>query len=141
MTREKTPIQPLLYIEQPFFQIPHVTMQRNYRTLKQEEQKQNLSVKREVENEEELEMSHDKKDEKVENKKFPEMNLDEKIQYFLNRPLYSPPLRCMITTENHTYRGFVTNIDEGYLFFQAQRGGKKRKIEVKSIVNIQLLGL
>ncbi|GAA0593349.1 hypothetical protein GCM10009001_06890 [Virgibacillus siamensis] len=73
-------------------------------------------------------------------KKFKDMTLDERVDYFLNTPKHVPTMRCEIKTEERKYRGKIVDFQEEEVYMQVGRRRSATKIPFDDILEIGLIG-
>jgi len=73
-------------------------------------------------------------------KKFSEMNLIEKVDYFLNRSEQAPKLRSEIITSEQTYRGIITDYKDDHVLIRLGRRASSTEIPMNQVEEINLLG-
>lgn len=155
---------PLLYIHQPDMTSPKAQMQSNYVGKKEKTEtkppapkkyarivKQNNTAKK-ISEEVVAESfagagtpSKDKQEKKDKqeaesSKKFSDMTIQEKIDYFLNKPVHIPRMRCEVKTEERTYRGKIQSLEGENILMQVGRRTSLTKIKVSAITEIRLIG-
>lgn len=102
-----------------------------------------------VENKEDVEKEHDiskesdhessgKADSKTNN--FDELSIEEKITYLIQKSKLFP-VKCELKTEEKTYRGVITQVEDEHVFIQANKRTSSRKVAKKSIHSVRMLGL
>ncbi|MUV36502.1 hypothetical protein JNUCC1_00305 [Lentibacillus sp. JNUCC-1] len=79
--------------------------------------------------------------EKMQDKKFKDMSIDEKLVYLTNRSPHAPVLRCEIKTEDRTYRGVIMELDDNIVKVRVGRRTSITKVQVTDIKSVRLLGL
>ncbi|SHG30612.1 CotO family spore coat protein [Ornithinibacillus halophilus] len=171
MAKKRYARSPLMYIQQPNIKKPEATMQDSYNspkkkkekaTQKQDEPKRNprrvspirrpvASVNQQVNpvnssqpEVEEKESTVDQEEDKPSNartKKFKDMNLKEKVEYFADSPKHLPKMKCIIKTDEKTYRGIVLEFKDDTVFFRVGNRATPRKIPFDSITEVRMLGL
>lgn len=150
--------EPLLYIHQPTIKTPEAPMQHNYMTPTKEKQsstdepqpnrktRSRSNRRRQFDQLEEIE---DEVSDEIENKKtntnqakkrFTDMNINEKINYFLNRSIHSPELRCEMKTDDRNYRGVITDFQNNIVFIRVGRRASSTEVPIDQVKNIRLLG-
>lgn len=155
---------PLLYIHQPNISIPKAPMQSNYATPKKTKQvepapeqkvpkanarplkrddfsKKSTQTKSEVETEDILtESEATTEEEELSNKKFNDMEIPEKIEYFLTKPKHIPNMKCEVKTEERSFRGTILDVEEDQVIMRVGRRSSTTKILIPSITQIRLIG-
>lgn len=149
---------PLLYIHQPNRQTPKAQMQHNYvtpkKTSKQEGQEakkvQQRPLKRTIpnqntENKQETDVNlaaeeEEPESEGQERKKFKDMTLRERVDYFVNTPKYAPVMKCEVKTDERNYRGTIVDFQEETVFMRVGRRTSQTKISFDKIEEIRMIG-
>ncbi|WP_430787643.1 CotO family spore coat protein [Virgibacillus flavescens] len=144
---------PLLYIHQSNLSNPKAPMQSNYITSRDKSTKPAETktpkaryVKRtnffEKVNEEKepITEKNEENEKPSSNKKFSELTIQEKIDYFLAKPVHIPKMKCEVKTEERTYRGTIQAVEADQVFMQIGRRTTHTKIEIGSIQEIRLIG-
>lgn len=164
--RKKYAKSPLLYIHQPGIDHPKAPMQSNYSTPKKQAEpteplakktntrplkrddfsKKYPGKKPEIEQKRRPDESKAPTDQNVEqpkpqsNKKFNEMAISEKIDYFISKPNHIPNMKCEVKTEEKSYRGIIVTVEEDQILMQVGRRTSTTKIAIESIKEIRLIG-
>lgn len=73
-------------------------------------------------------------------KHFKEMDIQERIDYFLNRPKFAPQVRCEIRTKGKTYRGIMLGKQEEGVVFKTGNRSAPVQIAIDEITEVQILG-
>lgn len=73
-------------------------------------------------------------------KKFKDMTILEKVDYFLHTPNHLPSMRCEVKTEERKYRGVIKDFQDNTIYMQVGRRVALTKIPIDDITEIQLLG-
>lgn len=155
MTQRKYARKPLMYIAQPNESVPKARMQHEYRSERtieashSEQSQRRQKITSLQKNKEALlevdETERDREEEgsdqnQNEDKKFVDMNIEEKIHYFLSRTVHMPKLKCEIITEEQTYRGIITDYQDEKVTIQSTRRPMRFEIALAEIQEINLLG-
>ncbi|WP_164669448.1 CotO family spore coat protein [Virgibacillus doumboii] len=160
MGKKKYAKSPLLYIHQPNIRTPEAPMQHNYVTPKKsgeqqvQEQpkktqkrplKRSSSVKNNEnkDNVEEIESTDEEEEaesSEQDRKKFKDMTLRERVNYFMNRPKHVPIMKCEVKTEERNYRGVIVDFQEETVFMRVGRRTSQTKIPFDSISEIRMIG-
>lgn len=74
------------------------------------------------------------------NKKFNDMTVSEKIDYFISKPEHIPRMKCEVKTEERSYRGTITNVEEDQVLMRVGKRSSITKISIESITEIRLIG-
>lgn len=160
MGDKKMAKSPLLYIQQPGIKEPRAPMQSHYKTPGQHNrtgkikkhpfnrnyfnQKQDIydEAEGEAESAEESSDDHKQDDADTENqqerKKFKDMNLEERIHYFLNTPEHVPVMRAEVKTEDRNYRGKIVDYQDDNVYMRV--GRRTTEIPFDTIKEIRLIG-
>lgn len=156
MSQKKFARSPLIYIQQPSAEAPKAPMQHNYVTpkkVKQSKKTESEPIKkvrsralsrRHVNNTNEQE--HDVNEDEQEKinvkktKKFIDMNIHERIDYFLSRSSQLPELKCEIKTEERSYRGVITDFKADEVMIRVGRRKSSSPVPLHDIIDIRLLG-
>ncbi|QKY68624.1 CotO family spore coat protein [Lentibacillus sp. CBA3610] len=164
MGDKKVARSPLLYIQQPGIRTPEAPMQSHYRTpkrkrdnkkaesstLKRQPANRNFFNKQAVndEAEEEVESSEESSDHyqpnhtdtksDQERKKFKDMSLKERVDYFLNSPKHVPVMRCEVKTDERNYRGRITDYQDDNVHMRV--GRRTAEIPFNTIKEIRMIG-
>lgn len=147
---------PLLYIQQPSISNAQAPMQHSYvssRKKNKEEKvvsadesvtvpkkvnKRRPAFQQAIKKEEHL---NDGKNEEVPKRKnFKEMDIPEKIDYFLSRPNFAPQVKCEIKTSEKNYRGIVIGFEDNNVSMKLTNRKTTVQIAMDDIKDIQLLG-
>ncbi|GAA0432783.1 hypothetical protein GCM10008983_06740 [Lentibacillus halophilus] len=73
-------------------------------------------------------------------KQFKDMSLQERVEYFLNRPAHVPPMRCEIKTNERRYRGIITDYQDETVYVRVGRRSTPTAISFSEIHDIQMVG-
>ncbi|WP_010529953.1 CotO family spore coat protein [Lentibacillus jeotgali] len=96
------------------------------------------------ETEEQLESTEednsDLKDGGKERKKFSEMTVEERIEYFLNPPKYAPVMRCEVKTKERRYRGAIIDFQDKKVYMRVGRRTTPTTIPIDEIDEIRMIG-
>ncbi|ASK60787.1 hypothetical protein CFK37_00475 [Virgibacillus phasianinus] len=169
--KKKYARSPLLYIHQPDISNPKAPMQSNYSTPRNKKQEEPVAQKPQAKNVRPLnrdiftkksgKQKTDKKSgkppERAElkeeaeeqeqakpqsSKKFTEMTIPEKIDYFISKPKNMPIMKCEVKTEERNYRGIILSVEdeEDQILMRVGRRTSTTKIAIESITDIRLIG-
>lgn len=152
---------PLLYIHQPGAKSVELKMQQSYYASEKKQQvvveekgetleKEELEfVMEEVEQEkiseiitvdqEEEQEEEEMEQVEVRKKPFKEMEIDEKIEYLLNRPSYIPNPLCEFVVSGDHLMGYVVRQQGDFLFIRTQASIEMLVVPVKDISSIRML--
>ncbi|GAB4073970.1 hypothetical protein GCM10028778_14730 [Barrientosiimonas marina] len=160
---------PLLYIQQPGIKPPEATMQSHYRTPKKENQTESKKVKTHpfsrnyfehkqdiYEEAEEADVQRaepsgeflDDNDQPIDEpaedqarkKRFRDMDLEERINYFLVTPDHVPAMRAEVKTEDQNYRGKIVDYQDATVYMRVGRRPKLTEIPFDTVTEIRLIG-
>lgn len=158
MGDRKQPKSPLLYIQQPHIKTPEASMQSHYMTpKKQRDTKVQNSIKRPVsrqkftklkddDQKETFESSEANEEEQAEvdapqeKKKFKDMTLEERIDYFLTTPEHVPVMKCEVKTNGRNYRGIIVDQQDDKVYMRVGRRTTPTAIPFETIKEINLIG-
>ncbi|MBP2076573.1 CotO family spore coat protein [Oceanobacillus polygoni] len=164
MSKKKFANEPLLYIHQPDIGSTKAPMQHSYMSQRKTKEDHSSTdvihapkrVNRRhhafrhgdvTEEIEETEVVTSQENEKQQlsssnerRKHFKEMNIQERINYFLKRPDFAPKIRCEIRTKEKTYRGIVLGKEEEVVVFKIGNRSAPVQIALDEITEVQLLG-
>ncbi|PAV29174.1 hypothetical protein CIL05_12310 [Virgibacillus profundi] len=101
---------------------------------------QNYQYDTDGQDEPEAALDKDKPSTHGESIKFKDMTLEEKVAYFVNKPSYTPKMRCEVKTEEKTYRGIITDYKENDVFIRVGKRSTSTQIPMDKISNIRMLG-
>ncbi|MFS0672022.1 CotO family spore coat protein [Ornithinibacillus sp. 179-J 7C1 HS] len=73
-----------------------------------------------------------------ERKKFKDMSIMEKIDYFINTPSHLPRMRCEVITDEKKYRGIILEKENELIAMRV--GRRTTRISINDIKEIRLLG-
>lgn len=164
MGDKKVAKSPLLYIQQPGIRTPEAPMQFHYRTPKRErddKKAESSKIKRQSANrnyfnkkdiydeaEEEVGSSEESSDQYQQNyentepyqerKKFKDMPLEERVDYFLSSPEHVPVMRCEVKTEERNYRGKIIDYQDDNVHMRV--GRRTTEIPFNTIKEIRMIG-
>lgn len=150
--------KPLLYIhQQSTVELPKAQMQHQYFSANKQVQEEKVVSEEpnktrsrpmrktywleenDLEDEQKLTKHDDEAEEKTK-KKFTEMNIEEKIDYFINRSSHGPELRCELKTSDQVFRGVITDYQDNQVFIRVGKRSSSTKVPLASIEEIRLLG-
>ena len=135
---------PKMYITQPSIKQVKRNMQQNYisRQGNKHDQLQEKKSTNQQHNDKILlpeEESRHSKDEPIKTrKKFIDMNIEERIHYFLSQPSYAPKVKCEIRTEQRKYVGYIQSFVNNQV--KMLLPGRKKEITL-SLDEIQMINL
>ena len=153
MRNNHTAKDPLLYIQQPSTATPVAPMQHHYYTPKHQ-QKTNEHISRKsvgsvpltrnryskyqplIEKDEPEEPT----DEYVEDLKFKDMTIKQKVNYFLDRSDHAPIIRSEIRTDEQKYQGVITGYEDGNVLIRIGRRSSSHEVPIDDITNIRIIG-
>ncbi|SFA82751.1 Spore coat protein CotO [Lentibacillus halodurans] len=166
MGDKKVAKSPLLYIHQPGIQTPEAPMQSQYMTpknkrhdkkggsskIKKQPVNRNLFNNQNVyeQAEEEIESSEESpeldqqdyavEDRHQERKKFKDLTLKERVDYFLNSPKHAPVMRAEIKTAGRSYRGNIVDYQDDNVYIRVGKRTTPAKVPFDTIKEIRLIG-
>lgn len=150
--------EPLLYIHQPNVSKAQAPMQHSYMSKKKRktevhDEKETVSVPKQAarrqtafHQEKETRQPTYAKDTNEEEyneprrKHFKDMDITERINYFITRPTFAPQVRCEIKTEEKKYRGVILDFQENKVYLKTASRKTPIEIVLKDIEDIQLVG-
>ncbi|MBH0228811.1 CotO family spore coat protein [Halobacillus yeomjeoni] len=160
--------EPMLYIAQPKFKQAEVHMQTSFRTQRPSTQvsaskdsslhekelrirnQENTSTEDvEVEDNELIsENTSDTGETKIQNKssrerkrRFHELTLEGKVNYFFELSPHVPKMKCEVTTNDESQlRGYVTKYEEGIVHMKVFQRPFEREVPFDTIKDIRLIG-
>ncbi|WP_407271025.1 CotO family spore coat protein [Radiobacillus sp. PE A8.2] len=125
------------------------TIRRKKMKLKQESEQPAIEaevekgvVDRELDehNDYNLEESEEKGTEQSNRKRFRDMTVEEKVNYFVSLPKQVPKMKCEVKTAEQSYRGVIYDYDNKVVFMVVIRGRKKIELDIDEIIDIRLMG-
>ncbi len=144
---------PLLYIQQPTITTPVAPMQHNYYTPKHHQNspdridkkstraiplKRKHSTKLQDITEEDL--KEESGEELLEQNKFKDMTIKQKVNYFINRPDHAPTIRCEIKTNEKKFHGVITGFENDQVLIRVGRRSSSSEVPLNEITNIHIIG-
>ncbi|MYL32209.1 hypothetical protein GLW08_05495 [Pontibacillus yanchengensis] len=98
----------------------------------------------EVLDEEEKPQSEENNNSSLSNRKrrsrFKEMDLEEKVDYFVNLPSQVPRMKCEVMTEEKSYRGWIQDYQDGIVHMKILQRPFRVELPFESIKDIVLRG-
>ncbi|MGM8364369.1 CotO family spore coat protein [Virgibacillus sp. W0181] len=73
-------------------------------------------------------------------KKFSDLSLDEKINYFINRPRFAPEVKCELKTEEKVYKGVIVHREGQQVFIRVGNRKSSTQLSIEDIMEINLIG-
>lgn len=146
---------PLLYIQQPTIATPVAPMQHNYYTPKHQGHSNNETLKNNERRvpltrnrfskyqapvEESMEETEETEEDFSEEKKFKDMTIREKVNYFINRSDHAPIIRSEIQTHEKKYHGVITGFENDHVLIRVGRRSSSSEVLLDDITNIQIIG-
>lgn len=136
--------KPLMYITQPDFTPAPGGMQQSFvvkQSTRVSEEKE-LDVRDEIQKviEEKSDEVEKPKNKRKRKKRFSEMNIEEKILFFINLPDNLPKTMCQIITKDQSYRGVILSYNEGLVSVKTLTSPRKVEIQLDDIEAINVLG-
>ncbi|MBM6618248.1 CotO family spore coat protein [Bacillus suaedaesalsae] len=151
INKETVKQRPLMYISQPNFsaitaKMQHVVTKKKVFTEVKEEPKAEVEVSQNeiptVEEEEVPQKVVDTpKNRKSRRRRFVELNIEEKIKFFVKLPANVPKSTCQIKTESETYRGKVIGFNEGIVLINTVSEPYEVQLSLQEIKDISIIGL
>ncbi|WP_047985915.1 CotO family spore coat protein [Ornithinibacillus californiensis] len=92
----------------------------------------------EIEEEELMTVEESLSQENGERKKFKDMTLLEKVDYFVHTPSHLPRMRCEVITTERKYRGVILDKEENDVLIRV--GRRQNRVNFEDILEINLLG-
>jgi hypothetical protein len=74
----------------------------------------------------------------AERKKFKDMTILEKVDYFVHTPSHLPRMRCEVITTERKYRGVILDKEENDVLIRV--GRRQNRVNFEDILEINLLG-
>ncbi|WP_337017339.1 CotO family spore coat protein [Oceanobacillus massiliensis] len=155
MVKKKFANDPLLYIHQPDIGTAQAPMQHHYMSNKkkdnvektaeeavapQKAKRRQSSFQNSFKGNAPTAIKSDSVKEPENKKNFKEMNVRERINYFLDRPEYAPKVRCEIKANGRTYRGVVLGMEDKNVIIKASNRKTPVQVLLDDINEVQLLG-
>ncbi|QDP39806.1 CotO family spore coat protein [Radiobacillus deserti] len=162
--------KPMLYIQQPELGKPSAKMQVNYRTTKKRKasaeksvpekpvkdekaktkkrikQLTDIPVEEDTSVDEIADSSSSSSDEADENtnssrrRRFKELSMEERIEYFMNVPSNVPRMKCQVITEETKYRGIITDYKDNIVYMRVTKRPFRVQLNLDEILDVQLIG-
>ncbi|KGX92798.1 hypothetical protein N781_15530 [Pontibacillus halophilus JSM 076056 = DSM 19796] len=73
-------------------------------------------------------------------RRFRDMNVEEKVEYFISLPPQVPKMKCEVITEEGSHRGLIETFEDGVVGMKTIRRPYEAFIEFDTIRDIRLLG-
>ncbi|KAB7667572.1 CotO family spore coat protein [Bacillus sp. B1-b2] len=73
-------------------------------------------------------------------KSFKEMDITEKLAYLLHFPKQLPPVPCIVSTKTDNYRGFVLQLDGGYVELRLM-DQTITSIKLSTVQDVKMIGI
>ncbi|MFS0752161.1 CotO family spore coat protein [Oceanobacillus sp. 1P07AA] len=152
MSKKEYAKAPLLYIHQPNLNQPKASMQHHYmgnrsENVQSENVKKESIIPRKTRGGRLINVTANKENSEQENpeddrekKQFKDMSISEKIDYFVSRSEYAPPVHCLVITDDQKYRGVIIETTKENVKFRPSRRKSIIEITFDDIKDIQLLG-
>ncbi|MBM7554006.1 CotO family spore coat protein [Thalassobacillus pellis] len=103
------------------------------------EQKSEGSLEEREEREEEMEESS-VKTRRDRRRRFRDMDLEEKIFYFVNLPSQVPKMKCEVVTNTDRFKGYINDYRKGIVYMKTFQRPFKKEIAFEDIEEISLMG-
>ncbi|GAA0491985.1 hypothetical protein GCM10008986_17760 [Salinibacillus aidingensis] len=133
-TNDKMAQSPLLYITQPRDVRVQASMQE-YSVYKKKTQNQ----KKDPEQGEEK-VSGEEAETKLEDKKFRDMTVEEKISYLTRLPSQMPKMKCEVLTEDQRYRGLIQDFNDDTIRMRTVQKPYRVELSLSDIEDVKLMG-
>ncbi|BAC13181.1 CotO family spore coat protein [Oceanobacillus iheyensis] len=152
MSKSEYAKEPLLYIHQPDLNQPKATMQHHFmgnrnRSAHSKNEIKDSLIPRKTRSGKQIKEFTNKEVQNQENhednkkkKQFKAMSINEKIDYFLDRSEYAPPINCLVITDQKKYRGIILDTTKEEVKFRPSNRKNSIKITYDVIKDIQLVG-
>ncbi|KHE72054.1 CotO family spore coat protein [Halobacillus sp. BBL2006] len=160
--------QPMLYIAQPEFKPAEVPMQTSFRSQRSSSsqassgggtsiQEKELRLRNQsaapVEKEEpkaeqeeqEVTTASDNADSKTKSprerrQRFQDLDLEGKVNYFFQLSPHVPKMKCEVSTEDESYRGYITDYKDGIVTMKVFQRPYHQDVPFEKIKEIRLIG-
>src|SRR5690625_1785009 len=154
MTNHHYARNPLLYIKESTTSTPVAPMQHNYYTPKHRHSSRDETPRKNVRRvpltrnrfskyqpivEESIEEG-EPEEESLEDKKFKDMTIRQKVDYFINRSVHAPIIRSEIQTNEKKYHGVITGFENDHVFIRIGRRSTSSEIPLHDITDIRIIG-
>ncbi|MGM8212687.1 CotO family spore coat protein [Virgibacillus sp. W0430] len=90
--------------------------------------------------EETKDSTEDEESEKTEPKKFNQLTVEQKIDYFIKRPRFAPAVKCEVKTTDKRYKGVIMDKVENNIKMKVGRRETETSLPIKAILEINLIG-
>ncbi|MGP4041146.1 CotO family spore coat protein [Gracilibacillus sp. D59] len=121
---------PKLYITQPDLDEPKRTMQSHYHSV---------STYDEPQNSQDIPNQYFSK-KQLENKKFKEMTILEKVIYFASMPFHVPKVKCELITERKKYIGLIEDYQNEMVIIKVASKPRPISVPMNQIKEINMVG-
>lgn len=155
MTNHHYARNPLLYIKESTTETPVAPMQHNYYTPKHHNSSRDETQRKSVRRvpltrnrfskyqppivEETIEEGKPE-EELLEDKKFKDMTIRQKVDYFINRSVHAPIIRSEIQTKEKKYHGVITGLENDHVLIRIGRRSTSSEIPFDDITDIRIIG-
>lgn len=86
-------------------------------------------------------MQHEERNVSKKNKKkFLDMNIEERLEYFLSQPFYAPKVKCEIRTDQRKFVGYIQSIEENSVELLLPGRKKEITVQLDEIEEVNLFG-
>src|SRR5699024_10120363 len=75
-----------------------------------------------------------------EDKKFRDMTIRQKVDYFINRSDHAPIIRSEIQTNEKKYQGVITGFENDHVFIRIGRRSTSSEVPFHDITDIRIIG-
>ena len=158
MTNHHYARNPLLYIKESTTSTPVAPMQHNYYTPKHQHSSTDETPRKNTRRvpltrnrfskyqpiiEETIEetIEEEETDEELsEDKKFRDMTIRQKVDYFINRSDHAPIIRSEIQTNEKKYQGVITGFENDHVFIRIGRRSTSSEVPFHDITDIRIIG-
>lgn len=73
-------------------------------------------------------------------KKFVDMSIEERLDYFLSQPFFAPRVKCEIRTELRKYVGYIQSIEDNDVTILLPGRNKEVNVQLEEIMAVNLFG-
>ncbi|MDC3417186.1 CotO family spore coat protein [Aquibacillus salsiterrae] len=76
---------------------------------------------------------------RTERKRFSDMTVKEKVDYFVGLPSQVPRMKCEVRTKDERIRGVITDCKDNEVYITSIKRPRNRKLSIDEITNIRLI--
>lgn len=76
---------------------------------------------------------------RTERKRFGDMTIEEKVNYFVGLPSQVPRMKCEVRTEDERHQGVIADYKDGMVHMVTKKRPRMKTIPIEAITNIRLL--